>query len=1814
MQRYQFKFCKLVFIFTILFLGISGIADAAAISWSGGGPDNLSSNNLNWAGGQAPQSGDDVIFDIASSKDCTWDLVISPASIHTDASYSGTITMDADITITGNFTIQGGTIIQNGNIIIEALSPPSAPTATTDSSTNINGIAATLNATVNPNNSEATVYFEWGPDTSYGNSTTPESIGNGTTGVSFSKSLTGFSLNTTYHYRVVATNGFGTSYGYDVSFTTTAGTTVSGTIFTDTTWTYAGSPYIVIGNIFVYGTSSEPTLTIEPGVEVRFNGLYYLSIGYSLYKGRLVAQGTSANPIIFTSNNASPAAGNWYGIRFYNHATTESSLDYVTVEYAGYQYGSIYISNSSPSINNSSIINNANKGIDITGNSAPLITNSVISSNVTYGIYVANNSTPLISSTAISSNGSYAISISANDAGGLGAGNSANSNGIYGIELRASTIASDSTWPYQPVPYIVTGNISVYGISTEPTLTIEPGVEVRFSGLYYLNIGYSSYKGRLAVQGTSANPIIFTSSNASPAAGNWYGIRFYNHATTESSLDYVTIEYAGYQYGGIYISNSSPTITNSTIRRSKYDGMYMAGDSAPAITYSVISDNSSEGVYVSGTNASVAFITNTTFENNGSYSLDIPVIAVLGAGNIYNENSGIKLSGSTVSTDTTWSYQATPYIVTGHINVYGASEPTLTIEPGTEIRFDGRYYLKVGSSSTSKGTLLAQGTASSPIKFTSVNQTSGDWYGIQFYYQAATGSVLDNVTVEYGGYSNGGIYINNSSPAISNSVIRNNSNKGIYTNGTGSLSINGSRIENNEKDGLYVGNNVALLSLTNNSFINNGAYAASMLAHVVIGPGNTFLNETGIEFRGGTISSNTTWQYRSVPYIVSGNISVYGTSEPTLTVEPGVIVKFNGLYFLYIGNSSSRGILKAQGTYANSIVFTSNKATPAIGDWSGISFINTTADNIIDYATVEYAGYYSGNINISHGLITINNSVIKNSKSSGINLSAGTIGDSNAIITGSSITDNYNYGVKASVGGSDGVFSIVIANSSIANNGPYGLMLSDSYNTGKSIANITFRSINNHTSHAIYSTSSILKINHCNIEGNGVGIYSETGKIADARFNWWGDISGPSGNGSGVGQSVSTGITYEPWLATPYTYPFYNKEFNASHQEFNPLIIDADYTFSFPDNADWIFAIKDSLGGHVKTFIGSGSGGNVAWDGKDDNNAIVPDGIYGYQLSSTSLGNGTQSAPFIGDVLMGMDLPQAEIMSPSDGQFINELALDIQGIASDNSDFSSYKVEYGTGSAPTSWTLINSSTSSIDSEGILATLDLTNLTGLHYTIRLSVYDLAGNTTTSLIGINRGFEIYDLTISNPYFSPDDDGLKDTTTIVANITYQSNWTVDIKNSSGTLIRSYSGSGTFISSTWDGKDSSGNFRPAGDYTVSITATEPVSGEVTSVSDRITIVFDPPTAITEAVTDLSMSGVTLNGTVNPKGSETSVFFEWGTDISYGNSTTPQIIGSDMDNIALADIITDISINTTYHYRIVATNTYGTSYGGDMDFTTLPIKLSITYPVNSDLIYRPDVMVRGTVSNIAGKATSVTINGKIAVVYNGVFFINHFPLQEGQNVITANAVDTDGYTATSSITVNADTSAPYITLRSNVYSGTSPLKAYFSISMEISETASSYQMDFDGDGANDYTGVSYENINFIYILEDIYFPTVTVTDSSGNAFSDAIAIPVLPWVDTLRLLQSKWEAMKTALIAGDIDTAVSYFAEDEQDEYMNYFTQLSSNDINSIYSSIVRLRINSVTDNIAQCSAIRSESTGTYSYPVIFIKDGEGIWRINGF
>jgi hypothetical protein len=107
----------------------------------------------------------------------------------------------------------------------------------------------------------------------------------------------------------------------------------------------------------------------------------------------------------------------------------------------------------------------------------------------------------------------------------------------------------------------------------------------------------------------------------------------------------------------------------------------------------------------------------------------------------------------------------------------------------------------------------------------------------------------------------------------------------------------------------------------------------------------------------------------------------------------------------------------------------------------------------------------------------------------------------------------------------------------------------------------------------------------------------------------------------------------------------------------------------------------------------------------------------------------------------------------------------------------------------------------------------------------------------------------------------------------------------------------------------------------------------------DRTLKTLKLPKAITEPATAVKATEATLNGKVNPEGSATTYWFEYGETTSYGTKIplTPESVGSGTSNVAVNQTPTGLSKSTEYHFRVVAESEAGTAKGEDKTFTTSP-------------------------------------------------------------------------------------------------------------------------------------------------------------------------------------------------------------------------------------------------------------------------------------
>jgi hypothetical protein len=600
------------------------------------------------------------------------------------------------------------------------------------------------------------------------------------------------------------------------------------TILDDTTWT-AGAPYTGSSVTIPAGV----TVTVQPGAKVQLSGSLTVS-------GTLDVEGTGQDPAIFTSSQDS-APGQWSGIALWS---STSVLNHAEVRYAGnVSEGAVTVNASSPRITNSTIKRSITSGIYVTGNyavtTAPEIANNTIvdnsgnsivdggiaydgyncsscqfqvnvhdndvERNAGYGVFVGRGAHFIgvsLANNTIKDNANYAISYGGSIPSDI------DQNTLSGNRFNAAyvsgTVDQSMTWNDHGYPLVA----DVISIAQSATLTLDPGLVIKETATACCSGSWGG-DGVINAEGTAANPVILTSlkddsaggdtngdgAATQPAPGQWNGITLWSSG---SILNHAEVRYAGASSGGtVMVTASSPTITNSTIKKSLTSGIYVTGHygitTAPEIANNTIVDNdgnnsivdggivyygyncsscqfrvnvhdndvernASYGVFVGGgalfTGVSLA---NNTIKDNANYAISY-------GGSIPSDIDQNTLSGNrfnaayvsgTVDQSMTWADHGYPFV----LNLITVSQgATLTLSPG--------FILKgtAGSLMSVNGTLNADGTAANPVIFTSYrddliggdtngdsNSTQpqpGDWGGIQIT-NATAGDALTGTVFRY---------------------------------------------------------------------------------------------------------------------------------------------------------------------------------------------------------------------------------------------------------------------------------------------------------------------------------------------------------------------------------------------------------------------------------------------------------------------------------------------------------------------------------------------------------------------------------------------------------------------------------------------------------------------------------------------------------------------------------------------------------------------------------------------------------------------------------------------------------------------------------------------------------------------------------------------------------------------------------------------------------------------------------------------------------------------------------------------------------
>lgn len=781
--------------------------------------------------------------------------------------------------------------------------------------------------------------------------------------------------------------------------------------------------------------------------------------------------------------------------------------------------------------------------------------------------------------------------------------------------------------------------------------------------------------------------------------------------------------------------------------------------------------------------------TGLSLTNGTAYYLGVRAVNGAGAFSGTGFSNGITVVAESivdddVTVDTVWTAAMSPYHVTSYVRVRNGAK--LTIQPGVLVQFDQFTGLEIGSGYEA-GILDARGTASLPIRFTSATPTPapGQWYGLLFS-ETTPASIIERAVVEYGGYGGANIRILSSTPTIRSSTIQFSSDIGISAQG-GSPILESNTVSDSATVGVWLGwpTSPARPIVQGNTIRNSGSYPLRVQADnfPLTFTGNVFTTNGNqqVQLEGGGISENVTLPNPGIPYRVTAWVDVSGPSE-------GAPIA------LTIAAGTT---LKFDSDMSLTVGYYSPGVLQAVGTAAQpITFTTSSASP----APGQWQGLklYNGHSRSS----TLDYCVIEYGGGDADEADL-YIGEIRPIVRHTTLRHSANRGLRL-----NGSFATVEHNTITTN--ARGIVVSQA--TGAE------------------------RIAHNTITGNSVAgfVNEDGGNGVLVNLNWWGSATGPAGAAGGTGNAATGVVMVEPWLTAA---PSETLKWLRASQAPDPMTQAGGLTTFFAalnTSASWSLTIKNSSNTTVRTYSGSGATIAQDWPGTNGSGVAQPNGTYTYTLAAGA------AAAATGKTQLDNTLPISNITAPLPDT-VNSGVIQVTGTAT-ATNLESWTLEYGAGAAPVYWSWLASDSTPI-SNGVLASWDTWSVQQPVQTLRLTVTTTTGKVSTDTVTI-RILNLFDLYDTPDIFSPNQDAVQDTTLLQMESTMPVNWTLNIRNSGGSLVKSYNGTGWVAQQVWDGTGAAGVV-PDGVYTYQFQATEPGSG-VTDTTEEGTVTLDatPPTA----------------------------------------------------------------------------------------------------------------------------------------------------------------------------------------------------------------------------------------------------------------------------------------------------------------------------------------------------------------------------------
>lgn len=372
--------------------------------------------------------------------------------------------------------------------------------------------------------------------------------------------------------------------------------------------------------------------------------------------------------------------------------------------------------------------------------------------------------------------------------------------------------------------------------------------------------------------------------------------------------------------------------------------------------------------------------------------------------------------------------------------------------------------------------------------------------------------------------------------------------------------------------------------------------------------------------------------------------------------------------------------------------------------------------------------------------------------------------------------------------------------------------------------------------------------------------------------------------------------------------------------------------------------------------------GTVIWDGRDDSGSIVPDGIYQIESKASDLcGNTEQKTLF---VTVDNTPPTAMILHPG-SDTPPSIVTEVTGTVNDP-HLLRYQLHVRDEGSVNPPVLVGRGTVFVDN-GILGIWNTHGLTG-NWSLILSAEDRAGNTRTTSLPVIFGTRpqlISSLQTEPRIFSPNADGLFDTTTITYVLTETANLIIGVKDAAGSTVLSKQHEGRSAGShqlQWTGLGPDGSAHADGVYLVHLIA-DAVTQPPAVQEEQITLIIDtdPPAIDLTAPLDASAHAglVTVQGTLRDPN-----LHDYAVTLSGGQE--PRSINTSVVNgeIAYSESL-DLE-EGNYDLRVDARDSAGNADSKTVSFTVdkTPPRITLTSPATEEFFggAKPEVVIRGLI------------------------------------------------------------------------------------------------------------------------------------------------------------------------------------------------------------------------------------------------------------